>query len=56
MEGVVLSREQQRNIMNALYEFVTRTAVNSENVSPAEIKALPEMTKLLIWYWPTLES
>ena len=52
-EAVVLSTEQERNIMNALYEFVVRTASNSEKASPAEIKALPEMSKLLMWYWPT---
>lgn len=55
-ELIKLSTQQQEKIRDALYEFVVRTASNSEKASPAEVKILPEMSKLLVWYWPTLES
>ena len=43
-EVVILSRQQEKAIMNAMYDFVMRTTT-------AELGALPEMTKMLIDYW-----
>ena len=50
-ETVFLSKEQEKEIMNEVYDFVIRTTRNSEKASPAELEALPTMFKLLIDYW-----
>ena len=51
MEKVVLTREQERTVMNAMYDFVIRTTTNSKEATPAELEALPGMTTRLIDYW-----
>ena len=55
MEKVVLTREQERTVMNAMYDFVIRTTTNSKEATPAELGALPEMTKMLINYWAVFD-
>ena len=50
-EVVILSRQQEKAIMNAMYDFVMRTTTSSKEATPAELGALPEMTKMLIDYW-----
>ncbi len=50
-EVAILSRQQEKAVMNAMYDFVMRTTTGSKEATPAELGALPEMTKMLIDYW-----
>ena len=51
-DKVALSREQEQGIVNVMYDFVVRTMLKSQDARPAEIGVLPEMTRMLISYWP----
>lgn len=55
MEGMrtlyVLSREQEEEIARDLLQFIHRVALD-KNASPAEIAALPEVAKVLMWLIP----
>ena len=51
LEKVVLAREQEKAVMNAMYDFVVRTITDSKKATPAELEALPGMTTRLIDYW-----
>lgn len=50
-EIVYLNRDEEKNIKEAMYNFVIRTTTNSDKATPAEVEVLPEIIKLLIDYW-----
>lgn len=47
----VLTKEQEEEIARDLLQFIHRVALD-KNASPAEIAALPEVAKVLMWMIP----
>ena len=50
-EKVVVSREMEEAVMNAMYDFVLNTTLNHSYAKPEELAILPSTTQLLFDYW-----
>ena len=50
-DNVYLSQEQERNVINALCNYVIRVTDSNYKASPAELNILPEVANWLLNVW-----